>query len=107
MRSCVAGFLNFARMTNSSLLQKERLSLAYFAMRLGIFCMIGLLLGVDVTSSETQKPAKPSPSPYPTLPDFRPSLIGPAATALLNTYDTFDLIKQRTNHADSCFYCLF
>src|SRR5438093_11892502 len=105
MRSCVAGFLNFARMTNSSLLQKERLSLAYFAMRLGIFCMIGLLLGVDVTSSETPKPAKPSPSPKPTLPEFRPALIGTAPNALINTIDTADLIKKGQKEAAVMLSC--
>src|SRR5947208_16322783 len=94
MRSCVAGFLNFARMTNSSLLQKERLSLAYFAMRLGIFCMIGALLGVDVSSWQTPKPAKHSPSTKPTLPEFRAALIATAPNALINTIDTADLIKN-------------
>src|SRR5437016_1686273 len=106
MRSRVAGFRYIARMTNSSLLQKERLSLAYFAMRLGIFCMIGLLLGVDVTSSETPKPAKPSPSPKPTLPEFRPALIGTAPNALINTIDTADLIKKGQKEAAVMFSCL-
>jgi len=87
-------------------LQKERLSLAYFAMRLGIFCMIGLLLGVDVTSSETPKPAKPSPSPKPTLPEFRPALIGTAPNALINTIDTADLIKKGQKEAAVMFSCL-
>src|SRR5256885_7419587 len=106
MRSCVAGFLNFARMTNSSLLQKERLSLAYFAMRLGISCMIGLLLGVDVTSSETPKPAKPSPSLKPALPEFRPALVGTAPNSLINTIDTADLIKKGQKEAAVMFSCL-
>src|SRR5436305_10567704 len=75
-------------------------------MRLGIFCMIGLLLGVDVTSSETPKPAKPSPSPKPTLPEFRPALIGTAPNALINTIDTADLIKKGQKEAAIMFSCL-
>src|SRR5436305_10084571 len=75
-------------------------------MRLGIFCMIGLLLGVDVTSSETPKPAKPSPSPKPTLPEFRPALIGTAPNALINTIDTADLLKKGQKEAAVMFSCL-
>jgi TonB family protein len=93
-------------MTNSSLLQKGRLSVAYFAMRLGIFCIIGLLLGVDVTSSQTPKPASPSPSPKPTLPEFRPALIGTGPNSLINTIDTADLIKKGQKEAAVMFSCL-
>jgi hypothetical protein len=93
-------------MTNSSLLQKQRLSLAYFAMRLGIFCMIGLLLGVDIASAQTPKPASPSPSPKPTLPEFRPALIGTAPNSLINRIDTADLIKKGQKEAAVMFSCL-
>ena len=75
-------------------------------MRLGIFCLIGLLLGVDVTSSETPKPASPSPSPKPTLPEFRPALIGTAPNSLTNTIDTADLIKKGQKEAAVMFSCL-
>jgi TonB family protein len=100
----IAGFLDFLGMTNSSLLQSERLWLAYFAMRLGIFCIIALLLGVDVTSSQTPKPT--SPSPKPTLPEFRPALIGTAPNSLINTIDTADLIKKGQKEAAVMFSCL-
>src|SRR5881396_521783 len=75
-------------------------------MRLGIFCIIPLLIGVDVTSSETPKPAKPSPSPKPTLPEFRPALIGTAPNALINTIDTVDLVKKGQKEAAVMFSCL-
>ncbi len=87
-------------------MQKERLSLAYFAMRLGIFCIIPLLIGVDVTLSQTPKPTSPSPSPKPTLPEFRPALIGTAPNALINTIDTADLIKKGQKEAAVMFSCL-
>jgi TonB family protein len=87
-------------------LQKERLSLAYFAMRLGIFCIIPLLIGVDVTLSQTPKPTSPSPSPKPTLPEFRPALIGTAPNALINTIDAADLIKKGQKEAAVMFSCL-
>jgi TonB family protein len=87
-------------------LQKGRLSLAYFAMRLGIFCIIGLLLGVDVTSSQTPKPASPSPSPKPTLPEFRPALIGTGPNSLINTIDTSDLVRKGQKEAAVMFSCL-
>jgi len=93
-------------MTNSSLLQKERLSLAYFAMRLGIFCIIPLLIGVDVTLSQTPKPTSPSPLPKPTLPEFRPALIGTAPNSLINRIDTADLIKKGQKEAAVMFSCL-
>ena len=91
---------------NSSLLQKERLSLAYFAMRLGILCVIGLLLGTDLTSSQTPKPALPSASPKPTLPEFRPALIGTRPDSLINRIDTADLIKKGQKDAAVMFSCL-
>jgi uncharacterized SAM-binding protein YcdF (DUF218 family) len=91
-------------------LQKDRLSVAYFAMRLGIFCIIGLLLCVDVISSQTPKPAlrsrSPSATPTPTLPEFRPALIGTAPNSLINTIDTADLIKKGQKEAAVMFSCL-
>jgi len=73
-------------------------------MRLGIFCVIGLLLGVNLTSSQTPKPG--SPSPKPTLPEFRPTLIGTAPNSLINTIDTADLIKKGQKEAAVMFSCL-
>ena len=75
-------------------------------MRLGIFCIIPLLIGVDVTLSQTPKPTSPSPSPKPTLPEFRPALIGTAPNALINTIDTADLIKKGQKEAAVMFSCL-
>jgi len=51
--------------SSSSRLQKELLSLAYFAMRLGIFAFSVLLLSADLAFSETPKAGSPSPSPHP------------------------------------------
>jgi len=87
-------------------LQREQLSLAYFAMRLGIFCIIGLLLGVNLASSQTPKTASPSPSPRPTLPEFRPALIGTGPDSLINRIDTADLIKKGQKDAAVMFSCL-
>jgi TonB family protein len=87
-------------------LQRGQLSLAYFAMRLGIFCIIGLLLGVDLASSQTPKAASPSPSPRPTLPEFRPALIGTGPDSLINRIDTADLIKKGQKDAAVMFSCL-
>jgi hypothetical protein len=75
-------------------LQREQLSLAYFAMRLRIFCIIGLLLSVELGSSQTPETASPPPSPKPTLPEFRPALIGTGPDSLINRIDTADLIKK-------------
>ena len=93
-------------MTNISVLKKEIVSLAYFAMRLGIFCMIGWLVSAGVASSQTPKTASSSPSPRPTLPEFRPALIGTAPNALINTIDTADLIKKGQKEAAVMFSCL-
>jgi len=87
-------------------LQREQLSLAYFPMRLGIFCIIGLLLGVNLASSQTPKTASPSPSPRPTLPEFRPALIGTGPDSLINRIDTADLIKKGQKDAAVMFSCL-
>jgi len=87
-------------------LQKERLSLAYFAMRLGTFCVIGLLLDAGLATSQTPKTASPSASPKPTLPEFRPALIGTGPDSLINRIDTADLIKKGQKDAAVMFSCL-
>jgi hypothetical protein len=87
-------------------LQKESLSLAYFAMRLGIFFFVGLLLIADLTSAQTPKPGAPSPSPASKLPEVRPALIGTAPNSLINTIDTADLIKKGQKEAAVMFSCL-
>src|SRR5213595_4154527 len=75
-------------------------------MRLGIFCVVGWLLSAGVASSQAPKSASPSPSPRPTLPEFRPALIGTAPNALINTIDTADLIKKGQKEAAVMFSCL-
>ena len=90
----------------SSPSQKEPLSLAYFAMRLGIFCFVGLLLSAGLASGQTPKPGSPSPTPKPTLPELRPALIGTAPNSLINTIDTADLIKKGQKEAAVMFSCL-
>jgi TonB family protein len=87
-------------------LQKEWLSLAYFAMRLGIFFVITLLLGSDLALSQTPKAASPSPSPRPTLPEFRPALIGTGPDSLINRIDTADLIRKGQKDGAVMFSCL-
>jgi TonB family protein len=87
-------------------LQTPRVSLAYFAMRLRIFCFVGLLLSADLALAQTTKPGSPSPSPRPTLPEFRPALVGTAANSLINTIDTADLIKKGQKEAAVMFSCL-
>jgi len=90
----------------SSPLQKEPVSLAYFAMRLRTFCFIGLLLSADLASAQTPKPGSPSPSPGPKLPEVRPALVGTAPNSLINTIDTADLIKKGQKEAAVMFSCL-
>jgi TonB family protein len=85
-------------------LQREQLSLAYLAMRLRIFCIIGLLLAVELASSQTPQTA--SPSPKPTLPEVRPALIGTGPDSLINRIDTADLIKKGQKEAAVMFSCL-
>jgi TonB family protein len=101
-----AGFLEFARNDKEFLLQRPRVSLAYSAMRLRIFCFIGLWLSAALISAQTAKPGSPSPSPRPTLPEFRPVLVGTAPNALINTIDTADLIKKGQKEAAVMFSCL-
>jgi TonB family protein len=89
-------------------LQKRRILLAYSAMRLGTFCLIGLLLTAELASSQTVKIASPSPSPTPTpaLPELRPALLGPGPDSLINKIDTADLIKKGQKDAAVMFSCL-
>src|SRR5215510_14675986 len=90
----------------SSPLQKEPLSLAYFAIRLGIFCLVGLLLSAGLAPAQTPQARSPSPSPTPALPEVRPALIGTAPNSLINTIDTADLIKKGQKEAAVMFSCL-
>ena len=100
------GFLDFARNDKEFLLQRRRVSLAYSAMRLRIFCFVGLLLSADLASAQTPKPGSPSPSPQPKLPEVRPALIGTAPNSLINTIDSADLIKKGQKEAAVMFSCL-
>src|SRR5216117_2499873 len=75
-------------------------------MRLRIFCIIGLLLSVELASSQTPTTASPSPSPKPTLPEFRPALIGTGPDSLINRIDTVDLIKKGQKDGAVMFSCL-
>lgn len=87
-------------------MQKEPLSLAYFAMPLRILCFVGLLLSVDLAWAQTPKPGSPSASPESKLPEIRPALIGTAPNSLTNTIDTADLIKKGQKEAAVMFSCL-
>jgi hypothetical protein len=89
-------------------LQKARVSVAYFAMRLGISCVVGLLLSAGVASSQTPKSRSlsPSPSAQPTLPESRPALIGTAPNSLINTIGAADLMKKGQKEAAVMFSCL-
>jgi hypothetical protein len=85
-------------------LQKRHISLAYFAMRLGILCATGLLLTAAVASSQTER--KASPTATPALPEFRPALLGTGPDSLINRIDTADLIKKGQKDAAVMFSCL-
>jgi len=93
-------------MTKRFLLQRWRVSLAYLPMRVGILWFVVSLVGAVAALSETPKPASPSPSARPTLPEFRPALIGTAPNSLINTIDTADLIKKGQKEAAVMFSCL-
>jgi TonB family protein len=93
-------------MTKQFLLQKRRVSLAYVPMRVGILWFVVSLVGAGVVPSQTPKAASPSPSARPTLPEFRPALIGTAPKSLINTIDTADLIKKGQKEAAVMFSCL-
>jgi hypothetical protein len=75
-------------------------------MRPGIICLIGLLLGTGVATSQPPKQAAQSPSPTPPLPELRPALIGSAPNSLVNTIDTADLMKKGQKEAAIMFSCL-
>src|SRR3954467_14759939 len=77
-------------------------------MRLRIFCFVGLLLSADLALAQTTKPGSPSPSPLPrpTLPEFRPALVGTAPNSLINTIDTAELMKKGQKEAAVMFSCL-
>jgi TonB family protein len=98
--------LDFARKDKEFLLQRRRVSLAYFAMRLRIFCFVGLLLSVELALAQTPRAGSPSPSPRPTLPEVRPALVGTAPNSLINAIDTADLIKKGQKEAAVMFSCL-
>jgi TonB family protein len=85
-------------------LQKRRILLAYSAMRLGTFFVIGLLLTADLASTQTVKVG--SPTPTPALPEFRPALVGTSPNSLINTIDTSDLINKGQKDAAVMFTCL-
>jgi TonB family protein len=85
-------------------LQKRRILLAYSAMRLGIYCVIGLMVSANLALSQTKKTATPTPTPA--LPALRPALIGTAPNALTNTIDSADLIKKGQKEAAVMFSCL-
>jgi TonB family protein len=85
-------------------LQKRRILLAYSAMRLGTFFVIGLLLTAGLASTQTVKVG--SPTPTPALPEFRPALVGTGPNSLINTIDTSDLIKKGQKDAAVMFTCL-
>ena len=89
---------------NQLSLQKWRNLLAYSAMRLGTFCLIGLLLTAEIASSQTAKTA--SPTATPALPEFRPALLGTGLDSLINRIDTADLIKKGQKDAAVMFSCL-
>jgi hypothetical protein len=83
-------------------LQKRRILLAYSAMRLGTFWLIGLLLATQLASSQTVRTATATPA----LPEFRPALLGTGPDSLINRIDTADLIKKGQKDAAVMFSCL-
>jgi len=66
--------------------------------------VIGLLLTADLASSQTEKSA--SPTATPSLPEFRPALLGTGPDSLINRIDTADLIKKGQKDAAIMFSCL-
>jgi TonB family protein len=87
-------------------LQKLRILLAYSAMRLGTFCLVGLLLTTELASSQTVKIGSSTPTPTPALPELRPALLGGGPDSLINKIDTADLIKKGQKDAAVMFSCL-
>jgi TonB family protein len=93
-------------MASTCNLQKQRLWLAYFAMRVVILCFVASFVAAGVASPQTPKVASPSASPHSTLPEFRPALIGNGPNSVINTIDTADLIKKGQKEAAVMFSCL-
>jgi TonB family protein len=85
-------------------LQKRHILLAYSAMRLGTFCIIGLLLTAELAFSQTGTTATPTPTPA--LPELRPAVLGTGSDSLINKIDTADLIKKGQKDAAVMFSCL-
>jgi TonB family protein len=85
-------------------LQKRHILLAYSAMRLGIYCVIGSLLSATLALSQTKTTGTPTPTPA--LPEFRPALVGTSSNSLINTIDSADLIKKGQKDAAVMFTCL-
>ncbi|HEU5248143.1 MAG TPA: energy transducer TonB [Candidatus Udaeobacter sp.] len=85
-------------------MQKRRILLAYSAMRLGTFCLIGLLLTTQLASPQTVRTATATPTPA--LPEVRPALLGTGPESLINRIDTADLIKKGQKDAAVMFTCL-
>ena len=73
-------------------------------MRLGTFCIIGLLLTAELAFSQTGTTATPTPTP--TLPELRPAVLGTGSDSLINKIDTADLIKKGQKDAAVMFSCL-
>lgn len=73
-------------------------------MRLGTFCLIGLLLTTQLASSQTVRTATATATPA--LPEFRPALLGTGPDSLINRIDTADLIKKGQKDAAVMFTCL-
>jgi TonB family protein len=73
-------------------------------MRLGTFCIIGLLLTAELAPSQTGNTATPTATPA--LPEFRPALLGTAPDSLINRIDTADLVKKGQKDAAVMFSCL-
>jgi len=85
-------------------LQKRHILLAYSAMRLGTFCIIGLLLAAELAFSQTGTTATPIATPA--LPELRPALLGARSDSLINKIDTADLIKKGQKDGAVMFSCL-
>src|SRR6188472_1494163 len=73
-------------------------------MRLGTFCLVGLLLAIQPALSQTVRIA--SPTPTPALPELRPALLGTGSDSLINKIDTAELIKKGQKDAAVMFSCL-
>src|ERR1700758_2395762 len=72
-------------------------------MRLGMFCLVGLLLTTQLALSQTVRTATAA---TPALPEFRPALLGTGPDSLVNKIDAADLIKKGQKDAAVMFSCL-